>query len=109
MINKRILKISTACISHLKRKGLGSYFILNKDIALKVAKEIDKIVEGLKQKGEVILVFEKLTGLRARKGKWKKLNKKLNYWLRRVIVEKVYKVDEIYPQYTSKSVVDVDC
>ncbi len=83
---------------------------LNKDIALKVAKEIDKIVEDLKPKGEVIVVFEKLKGLRASKGKGRKLNKKLNYWLRRSIVERVkekglengYKVDTVYPQYTSK-------
>ena len=83
---------------------------INREIALKVANEISKIAEELKEKGEVIVVFEKLTGLRARKGKGKKLNKKLNYWLRRAIEEKVkekglekgYKVDEIYPQYTSK-------
>lgn len=83
---------------------------LNKDIALKVAKEIDKIVKDLKQKGGVIVVFEKLEGLRASKNKEKKLNKKLNYWLRKSIIEKVkekglengYKVDTIYPQYTSK-------
>ncbi len=83
---------------------------LNKDIALKVANEISEIAKELKERGGVIVVFEKLTGLRGRKGKGKKLNKKLNYWLRRAIVEKVeekgiergYKVDYVYPQYTSK-------
>lgn len=83
---------------------------LNKDIALKVAKEIDKIVEDLKPKGEVIIIFEKLKGLKARKNKGRELNKKLNYWLRRSIVERIkekglengYKVDTVYPQYTSK-------
>jgi len=83
---------------------------LNKDIALKVANEISKIAEELKEEGEVIVVFEKLKGLRASRSKGKKLNKKLNYWLRKKIVgrveekglEKGYKVDYIYPQYTSK-------
>jgi len=81
---------------------------LNREIALKVAKELDKIADSIE--GEKVVVFEKLKGLRASKDKSKKLNRKLNYWLKSRIIDKVkekglekgYKVDDIYPQYTSQ-------
>ncbi len=81
---------------------------LNREIALKASKEIDSIANNLKE--NVVVVFEKLKGLRANKHKSKKLNGKLNYWLRNKILQTVkekglengYKVTEIHPQYTSK-------
>jgi len=81
---------------------------LNKEIALKTAKEIDSIANSLKE--DVVVVFEKLKGLRANKHKGGKLNGKLNYWLRNKILQAVkekalengYKVAEIHPRYTSK-------
>jgi len=97
---------------------------LNREIALKVAKEIDKIVDSeewivdslgsdsrkVDSDSGIVVVFEKLKGLRANKNKSKKLNRKLNYWLKSRIIDKVkekglekgYKVDDIYPQYTSQ-------
>ena len=83
---------------------------LNRDIALKVAKEINEVALDFKGKGEVVVVFEKLKGLRGKKGRGKKLNRKLNYWMRRSIHERVeylslengYAIDFVYPHYTSK-------
>jgi IS605 OrfB family transposase len=54
---------------------------LNRDIALKTAREIAKIA---KEYENVIVVFERLKGLRGRKKKRsKRLNRKLSYWLRK--------------------------
>ncbi|AAC07953.1 zinc ribbon domain-containing protein [Aquifex aeolicus] len=83
---------------------------LNRDIALKVAKEISDIAREFSEKGEVIVVFEKLKGLRGRKGRSKKLNRKINFWMRRKIQERVkelgleegFGLDFVYPHYTSK-------
>ncbi len=83
---------------------------LNKDIALKVAKEINDVAMEFKDKGEVVVVFEKLKGFRGKKGKGRRLNRKLNYWLRKGIVDRVeylslekgYGIGFVYPRYTSK-------
>ncbi len=83
---------------------------LNGDIALKVAKEINEVVMDFKDRGEVVVVFEKLKGLKGKKGRGRKLNRKLNYWLRKGIVDRVeylslekgYSMSFVYPHYTSK-------
>jgi IS605 OrfB family transposase len=80
---------------------------LNKDIALKTAKEIAKVV---KEYNNTIVVFEKLKGLKAQKGRRRKLNRKLSYWLRKKITDRVrelsikdgFSVDSVYPNWTSK-------
>ncbi len=83
---------------------------LNKDIALKVAKEINDVALDFVDKGEVVVVFEKLKGLRGKKGRRRKLNRKLNYWMRKSIQERVeylslengYGIGFVYPHRTSK-------
>ena len=83
---------------------------LNKDIALKVAKEINEVALDFAGKGEVVVVFEKLKGLRGKKGRGRKLNRKLSYWMRRKIQERLeylglengYGIDFVYPHHTSK-------
>ena len=81
---------------------------LNRDIALKTAREIAKIA---KEYENVIVVFERLKGLRGRKKKRsKRLNRKLSYWLRKKIGDRVqeisiaegFKIDFVYPRWTSK-------
>jgi putative transposase len=81
---------------------------LNRDIALKTAKEIAKIT---KECENAIVVFEKLKGLRGeKKKKSRELNRKLSYWLRKRIVDRVqeisieegFNVDFVYPGWTSK-------
>jgi len=83
---------------------------LNKDIALKAASEINRLVQELGTK-KVTVVFEKLKGLRGKKKKKaRSLNRKLNFWLRKAIVERVrelslehgYKIFFVYPYKTSK-------
>jgi len=82
---------------------------LNKDIALKVAREISNVAKEFSERGEVVVVFEKLKGLRGKKGKKKELNRKINFWMRRRIQERVkelgleegFRVDFVYPNYTS--------
>lgn len=82
---------------------------LNRDIAFKVAREISKVAK--KYSGEAVVVFEKLTGLRGDRGrKSRKLNRKLNFWLRRKVVERVkeikveegFEVDFVNPKNTSQ-------
>lgn len=83
---------------------------LNRDIALKVAKEIDGVALDMAKRGEVVVVFEKLKGLRGKRGKSKRLNRKINYWMRKNIQDRVeylsfehgYEVNFVYPHYTSK-------
>lgn len=83
---------------------------LNRDIAMKVAKEINEVALDFKGRGEVVVVFEKLKGLKGRKGRRRKLNRKLGYWMRRSIHERVeylslengYGIGFVYPHYTSK-------
>ncbi|GEM_PF-2275033 len=81
---------------------------LNRDIALKTAREIAKIAKDYE---DAVVVFEKLTGLRGeKKQKSKKLNRKLTYWLRKRITDRVkelsieegFSVDFVYPGWTSK-------
>ena len=81
---------------------------LNRDIALKTAKEIAKIT---KECENAIVVFEKLKGLRGeKKKKSRELNRKLSYWLRKKIVDRVqeisieegFNVDFVYPGWTSR-------
>jgi putative transposase len=92
------------------RKLWNKVYNLSRDIALKVAKEINDVALDFKDTGEVVVVFEKLKGLRGKKGRGRKLNRKLNYWMRRSIVERVeylsfekgYAIDFVYPHYTSK-------
>ena len=83
---------------------------LNKDIALKAASEINRLVQELGTK-KVAVVFEKLKGLRGKKKKKSRsLNRKLNFWMRRAIVERVkelsfehgYSIFFVYPYRTSK-------
>ncbi len=81
---------------------------LNKDIALKTARKIAEIV---KRYDDAVVVFEKLEGLRGEKRKKsKELNRKLSYWLRKKVVDRVceisveegFNVDFVYPRWTSK-------
>ncbi len=81
---------------------------LNKDIVLKTAREIAKTVRDYK---DAVVVFEKLTGLKGEsKKKSRRLNRKLSYWLRKKIVDRVqelsieegFKVDFVNPRWTSK-------
>jgi len=81
---------------------------LNKDVALKTAREIANTV---KEYENVVIVFEKLRGLKGeRKKKSRELNRKLSYWLRKKVVDRVvelsveegFKVDFVYPRWTSK-------
>ena len=81
---------------------------LNKDIALKTAREIAKVAREYE---DAIVVFEKLKGLIGeKKKKSKKLNRKLNFWLRKKITDRVkelsveedFSVDFVYPGWTSK-------
>jgi len=81
---------------------------LNRDIALKIAREIANTV---KEYESVVIVFEKLTGLKGeRKKRSRELNRKLSYWLRKKVVDRVielsveegFKVDFVYPRWTSK-------
>lgn len=81
---------------------------LNRDIALKTAREIAKVAKDYE---DVVVVFEKLTGLRGKKKqKSRKLNRKLSYWLRKKITDRVkelsveedFSVDFVYPRWTSK-------
>ena len=81
---------------------------LNRDIALKAASELNKIASGLD--GEVLMVFENLKGLRGKRKKFRKLNRKLNFWLRKSLVDRVkklalehgYSVGFVHPRGTSK-------
>ena len=83
---------------------------LSRNIALKVAKEINDIALDFREKGEVVVVFEKLKGLRGKKGRGRNLNRKLSYWMRRSIQERVeylslengYAIDFVYPHHTSR-------
>ncbi len=92
------------------RKLWRKIYNLNRDIVLKVAKEIDEVAKYFKEKGEVVVVFEKLKGLRGKRGKGKRLNRKLSYWMRKSVQERVeylafengYGIDFVYPHYTSK-------
>lgn len=81
---------------------------LNKDIALKAAREIVRTVRNYKN---AVVVFERLKGLKGEsKKKSRRLNRKLSYWLRKKIVDRVqelsteegFKVDFVNPRWTSK-------
>jgi len=81
---------------------------LNREIALKTAREISKLTKGNRK---VVVVFEKLKGLRGKKKKKSRnLNRKLTYWLRKKVVDRVqelsiedgFSVDFVYPNWTSK-------
>jgi len=81
---------------------------LNKDIALKVAREIARTVRDYK---DAVVVFERLKGLKGEsRKKGRRLNRKLSYWLRKKIVDRVqelsteegFKVDFVNPRWTSK-------
>ena len=92
------------------RKLWAKVYNLNKDIALKVAKEINDLALDFMGEGEVTVVFEKLKGLKGRKGKGKSLNRKLSHWMRGSIQERMeylslengYGMDFVCPRYTSK-------
>ena len=65
----------------------------------------------MKEYKDAVVVFEKLKGLRGEKGKKsRKLNRKLNYWSRKRITDRVkelsieegFSVDFVYPRWTSK-------
>ena len=83
---------------------------INKDIALKVARKISNIAKEFSERGETVVVFEKLKGLRGDKRRSKRLNRKINFWMRRKIQERVkeisveegFGVEFVYPSYTSK-------
>lgn len=81
---------------------------LNKDIALKTAREIARTVSNYKN---AVVVFERLKGLKGEsRKKSRRLNRKLSYWLRKKIVDRVqelsieegFKVDFVNPRWTSK-------
>jgi len=45
-------------------------------------------VDKASERGETVVAFEKLTGLRGDKRKSKRLNRKINFWMRRKIQER---------------------